>query len=603
MNKIKLLIFLVFISALSLKAEEEYKSIIAVQPDQILYASSSGSLNLLSDLPDKPLKWCPEKDIFESLKKNNLLWMRIRLPENILNDMKRPMIFFTLYTEAFKVFQGNTLIYEYTPWIDKENFRYYNYHIIHLRKELPENCCIYIASECSHPLNSASVIKSSFGEEDDIFKDLLREQASTTSSIITNLIFGILSIFAGLFSFAAFFRRFELKEYLLLIFGLFSITGGIRSINSYSFAAIINMTQMTSMLIFFISIFILPVLILAFIDLLLGGNTQLKKLWLFNLVFLLVPMAWYFMLIKFRQSEYIHIASLAIDFIIFPFLIPKESFKQKTNKRFLIIVFMIFYIYIINDILLNSNILSWEISLFIWSTILVLFAYGFIISRHLQETRSRINDFSQEIDKKTEEVNELKKKNLESQFEALKGQLTPHFLFNTLNTLASVIEDNPKLAVEFVEEFSNVYRYVLQCKDRNLIELESEIEFIKSYTFLLLKRHQDNFNISVEVGKEFYSFGIPPLTLQILVENVIKHNIISKKKPLSIYITIESENGGIYLIVRNNIQLKAVEKDSYKVGLNNIINRYKFFTSQQVRILDDGNEYSVKVPLISSKDI
>lgn len=545
--------------------------------------------------------WMGPSDIFRHLKENDTIRVKISFLKDNISQFERPLLFLIMYSDEFHIFQGSKKIYEYTRRTENTDYRYYNYHIIHLDKEAADGN-IYIVAYYNHPLNSPNIIEAGIGEESTIYKVQLREQQKITSSIAMNLVFGTLSILAGLFSFSTFLKRNKLREYQLLVFGVFAITGGVRSINSYSFATMINMAPMESMIIFFLSIYILPVLIIVLIDQLLGGNTALRRLWQFNLLFLFVPVIWYFMILRFREAEYIHIAVMVTNFIVFPFLIPKERFLQKDNKRFLSIVFLMFYIYIINDILLNSNILPWEASLFIWSLVLVLFAYGFIISRHLHETRTRINDFSQEIRRKDAELNELKRKNLESQFEALKGQLTPHFLFNTLNTLSSVIEDSPKLAVEFVEELSNIYRYVLQCKDKSLIELEFEIAFIRSYTFILLKRHQNNFNIEVNVAREFLSYYIPPLTLQILLENVIKHNIISKKKPLTICVSIEKDDDWFYLTVRNNIQLKHVEEESYKVGLNNITSRYKYFTSEQVKILSDSKEFIVKVPLISPKD-
>jgi two-component system, LytTR family, sensor kinase len=153
------------------------------------------------------------------------------------------------------------------------------------------------------------------------------------------------------------------------------------------------------------------------------------------------------------------------------------------------------------------------------------------------------------------EAERLKQENLRSQLETLKSQINPHFLFNSLNTLSVLIEENPKTATEFVEELAKVYRYILQTRDREVISLAEELRFIDAFVFMLKVRFGGNIRYKTFVPSHAYSLGIPPLTLQMLVENAIKHNIVSSQKPLTIEITL-SDTG--MLSVRNNLQRKAV---------------------------------------------
>ena len=197
------------------------------------------------------------------------------------------------------------------------------------------------------------------------------------------------------------------------------------------------------------------------------------------------------------------------------------------------------------------------------------------------------------------EAEQLKIQHIRSQFEVLKNQVSPHFLFNSLNTLISIIPETPDLAVEFTEKLSKVYRYILQNKDKELVELEQELIFTKSYIFLLKIRFGENLKINYKVKDEFLQHLVAPLTLQMLVENAIKHNIISKAKPLTIDIYVENGNS---ITVRNNLQIKNVVRQSTKVGLENIIKRYKYLSNQAVDVISTTGNFIVSLPLIKLSD-
>ena len=148
---------------------------------------------------------------------------------------------------------------------------------------------------------------------------------------------------------------------------------------------------------------------------------------------------------------------------------------------------------------------------------------------------------------------QLKNQQIRTQYEVLQNQMSPHFLFNSLNTLTSIIPENADAAVAFTERLSDVYRYILQNKDRELVTLQEEIAFVKSYMFLLHMRYPDNLTVDFNIEERYYDLTIPPLTIQMLAENAIKHNVVSKSKPLNIDIYIEN---GKSVVVKNNLQRK-----------------------------------------------
>ena len=189
----------------------------------------------------------------------------------------------------------------------------------------------------------------------------------------------------------------------------------------------------------------------------------------------------------------------------------------------------------------------------------------------------------------------LEKVNLQSQLEALKQQVNPHFLFNSLNALGSLIEDDPKQASVFLEELSTVYRYLLRSNDQNLITLAAELDFIHSYMHLLQTRYGVALHLSIEVEERFKNYQIPPLTLQLLVENAVKHNKILKEAPLTITITTDDLQ---QLAVTNNLQRKNSRIHSNGVGLNNILTKYKMLGLALPVIQEDEKQFSVLLPLI-----
>ena len=190
----------------------------------------------------------------------------------------------------------------------------------------------------------------------------------------------------------------------------------------------------------------------------------------------------------------------------------------------------------------------------------------------------------------------LSVENNNAQLHILKRQLDPHFMFNSLGTLSSLIEINPAAAVEFVGEFSDVYRYILSHAEETVISLDKEIVFVENYISLLKKRFGNNELIAhIDIPSSHLKRKIPTLTLQILVENIVKHNAINTEQPVKIEIYVED---GEKLVVKNNIQRKYRKEHSTQLGLDNIRRRYALIQDKTIEILKHDNFYVVKIPLI-----
>lgn len=183
--------------------------------------------------------------------------------------------------------------------------------------------------------------------------------------------------------------------------------------------------------------------------------------------------------------------------------------------------------------------------------------------------------------------------------EALKAQIGPHFLFNSLNVLNGLIAENQDKAQEFVSELSMIYRYVLEQKEKQLVKLSDELNFGKTYLNLVQKRFEEGLQFSIEIPENISQLYIVPLSLQILLENCVKHNVISSEKPLKIQLFIQDD----FLIISNSLARKKLLEASTKTGLQNIINRYAKLSAKKIEIVETENQFTVKLPLFKENSI
>jgi LytS/YehU family sensor histidine kinase len=197
-------------------------------------------------------------------------------------------------------------------------------------------------------------------------------------------------------------------------------------------------------------------------------------------------------------------------------------------------------------------------------------------------------------------VNEekLKREKLAIEYEALKNQVNPHFLFNSLSALSSLVYTDQQKAVTFIREFSNVFRYVLESREKEVVDFATEKKLLESVSYLNQIRYEDSLQIKLNLSDATDKYVIP-MALQMLLENAIKHNSISVNKPLKVEIV--EEDG--YVVVKNNLQPKKSEIISNKIGLENIKSRYKYLSDKDVLIEISNEEFIVKIPVLSLKHV
>lgn len=282
------------------------------------------------------------------------------------------------------------------------------------------------------------------------------------------------------------------------------------------------------------------------------------------------------------------------------FIAKKFSWSEQPQKRLLVgsigSVLILFLVYVIARLILFLGYFGWSIDKFVQneeatpysvfiliSVVASLFFHAVYFYKALQENKVK----EQKIIAGT----------ASAKFDALKNQLDPHFLFNSLNVLTSLIEEDPYQAQKFTTSLSKVYRYVLEQKNKDLVSVDEELKFAKTYVRLLKMRFEDSIVLEIPDASSDPDAKIVPLSLQLLLENAVKHNIVTADKPLHIKVTEEDGK----LVVSNNIQEKQVVKKSSGVGLQNIKQRYAILTDKRVVIQKSKSEFSVELPILTKQ--
>ncbi len=273
----------------------------------------------------------------------------------------------------------------------------------------------------------------------------------------------------------------------------------------------------------------------------------------------------------------------------------KVSWDDHVKKRFgqqvfLHMGFIFFAVYIprliINYFILNKTFFIVQIELInLFALILITLIYNLT-----ELGRFLLNKWQFSL----AELERFKVENAEFRFEMLRNQVNPHFLFNSLNTLSSLIYENKDTAAEYIRKLSRFYRYVLEQKEKEVVKLETELDFIKAFVYLYELRFTNMLKFEINIAEELNDCLIAPMTIQMLIENAVKHNIVSKKKQL--IVKISSTDG--YLLVSNNLQKKQIKEYSSQLGLKNIKSRYAFISDKEVIVEETNDCFRVKIPLI-----
>ncbi|MCC9136578.1 sensor histidine kinase [Pontibacter silvestris] len=285
--------------------------------------------------------------------------------------------------------------------------------------------------------------------------------------------------------------------------------------------------------------------------------------------------------------------------VLVPFLAKRYPWLENPGKRFVISIMATVLLTVVIVVFVNVAFLSYKgytLQEFIrlnWLSVLAPpITITFIISLCFHSLH-----FLQSWRQTAINAEQLEKASIASQYESLKAQVNPHFLFNSLNVLTSLVETDQKQAVKFIRKLSEVYRYVLDSRQKEVVPLLEELHFLNSYIYLQKIRHAEALQVQNDIPLE-PNLMIVPLALQMLLENAIKHNIALEEEPLRVHLYLDDD----YLVVQNNLQEKRIREESTGVGLPNIQSRYTYLTSKKMQIQATAQDFVVKLPLLYFKE-
>lgn len=235
-------------------------------------------------------------------------------------------------------------------------------------------------------------------------------------------------------------------------------------------------------------------------------------------------------------------------------------------------------IYVYTENIITKLIILTFVTVFIFLIVnLTIFSYNHYAKGHIESVK-------------------LTRRQYELQFEALKTQLSPHYLFNCLNTISSLAYINPEQAETYIRKLVQTYQYILETKDKKLVTVAEELQFVNAYKFLLKVRYEHALKLTIDMPESINQSLLPPLTIQMLVENAVKHNDVSEEEPLDIKICLDPNN---LITVSNTKNEKKIQDTSFQIGIENIRRRYRYFTENSVKVLN-SEQFSVSLPLLDA---
>ncbi len=532
-----------------------------------------------------PMGWTPIDQILEpDYKKNKHLVIRHKVD---LSRWNHPAIAFSGKDLQIAIYEDTCCIFSNVNY--KKQPSGFTSKMINLKgdKEITIHYYFYYENFLETPYLTFTRV----GEGNELLDDVIVID-STKELGLSELFMGIIIITIGIISLisALFYNGRNRK--MLLFFALFAISSGISSLEM-GFIQLMDISRSTVTIIMFSTSLLPP---LGFIGFLQYGiespHTKFLRIafW-FTVIWIILFIA---LLIVFPITI-TYWSGMIIILLLVGITIVKEKIYRKKEFRLPMLGLTILMGCLIQNALNNFNIMSFSINAD-YGILVLVFSLVIYVVKDIRKSNLQIQLVKTELEQSQNRLLTLENQNIQSQFDALRGQINPHFLFNSLNTLASLINIDTNRATRFVEEFSNVYRRLLDVKGDILITVDDEMTFLKSYIYLQEIRFGQNLQFHIDIANDLLDRLLPPLSIQLLVENALKHNEISEDFPLRV--TIKADNNFIYVINPINPKSGSMAKPS-GIGLENLRKRYSQITEIAPSFTSTGNEYIAKIPLLN----
>jgi sensor histidine kinase YesM len=511
------------------------------------------------------------------------------------NEYENPALLLTGYSSGFELYRDSILIYAAGNRFNPENpGRYFDSHIIPLKQPLKGSVFVLRIHFKSY-LDISGFNTAFIGETHELANFSAEQNRSLQNASLISFIIGIFLLFAGIFALAAFIIRFRKKDFLLFWFFVFACSQGYVFILDYLWM-VINIAPRTLISTNVIVENLVPVGIIGIISMITGFT---KNLFIRIMISLhLIYTTLHLSMLHFDLYNVMFWVLVATDIVLFCYVMIKSKIYRNPDFKITVIALCILMILVILDMFAVFGVFFIAEDLSSYGMLLVAFSFAWYIERALFRSRQQNLDYQIEINNTKNKLLRLENENVIAQYETLKNQVNPHFLFNSLNSLSSLIRHDDKKALKFIEEFSDIYRYVLDANDKTIVETEKEIVFVNSYVYLQTLRYGDNLRINYNGFEKIENTWVVPLSVQILVENAIKHNEISSENPLQIEIYTEND----FLIVSNKICKLNFEPASKRIGLQNLASRYALITDRKAEFGEENGIFKATIPLLKMEE-
>lgn len=572
---------------------QQYDSLFNSRTQAKLLYLDEANQNRICDYINDTSGWIKSEILdLDDLKRNNEVLIKSVYTGK---EYQNPALLLTGYSSGFELYRDSVLIYaagkRFNP---TKPGHFFDTHIIPLEKPLNGSVFVLHIHFKSY-LDIAGFSSAFIGEPHELAAFSNEQNRELQNSSLLSFIIGIFLMFAGIFALAAFIIRIRKKDFLLFWFFLFACSQGYVFILDYLWM-VIDIAPRTLISTSVIVENLVPVGIIGIISMITGFT---KNLFIRIMIVLhLIYTALHLSMLYFDIYNVMFWVLVTADIVLFCYVMLKSKIYRNPNFKITVIALCILMILVILDMFAVFEVFFIAEDLSSYGMLLVALSFAWYIERVLFRSRQQNLAYQIEIADTKNKLLKLENENVIAQYETLKNQVNPHFLFNSLNSLSSLIRHDDKKAIKFIEEFSDIYRYVLDANDKTIVETKKEIAFVDSYVYLQTLRYGANLRINYNKFKKIENTWVVPLSVQILVENAIKHNEISSENPLQI--DIYSEND--FLIVSNRICKLNFEPKSKRIGLQNLASRYALITDRKAEFGEENGIFIAKIPLINMEE-
>jgi sensor histidine kinase YesM len=580
------LIFSICLLSLSVWGSEKQDSLIITIGEQnssliVMNIADFDSFNI-NNIPLNDKDWAYEISLNE-LKNNNLIIARINI--NGYKYIKSPVIYFSGQLSQYAIYQDTVKLYSYNNASNiKQNIVS---KVLSLNPDAP--MVLYFVVGYRNLLSLPALEYIKIGERNAVIESIVPFPSEKSWLLNVILAFFIFTG-GGIFFLSAWFFKGRNRR-MLIYLALFALSSGMSFLLEL-FRSIINMHSYNITVLLLIFGALTPWAFIGFLK-----NTIQTGFRIFLNIAYWLSLGWclsFPVLALHVPILLLYWGGIGFNLILITLILIKERIYKKKNFRLPFIGFIILFFLLVIECLYSLSVIPVTINSK-WGILALILGLVAFFVRDVAFSKKQVIEYEEELTRNKIKMLMLENQNIQSQFQTLKNQVNPHFLFNSLNTLASLIQIDTDKAAKFVQRFSSLYRNILDMNDQSLISINKELKMLESYIYLQKMRKGNSLMFDFSIRDEDREHLIPPLALQLLIENAIKHNEISDEHPMLIQVS----SNGRFVEVRNKLNPKYRITQRKGIGLKNLLSRYEHFSVDKPVFQKNDKEFIAQIPIIT----